>query len=449
MKKPKIIIAGIIITVFGIGAAYLTHVNKTIGKYSGLIYPEVMVEDENLGGKSLQEAEDIIKKKYGDAIVTKKISIAAPDRTYSIDYSKLNAKYNIEEVVQQAFNYGRNLGTFQKYNLIKKPAAKKFKLKFSYDTKYVDQVLKTMAKDINRDAVNATIKMVSPGNFQITSDKSGLKLDEGILKKEILSSINGSLSGNASISAKIDNVQAKVTSKALSSIKTKVSSFSTNYSTSSYERSCNIALATATINDTILMPGDSFSFNGVVGERTTAKGYKIAGVIIGNKVDSGIGGGICQVSSTLYNAVLRADLKVTERTHHTFPSSYVPMGMDATVDYGNLDFKFKNSLDYPIYIQAYTESKNIYFNIYSDPSLTDKTYKITNDVYATIPSKIQYIDDPTLTSGETQEIQPSHTGYKVKVYRDTYENGTAVKHEVISDDTYKAVDAQIKRGTKK
>lgn len=449
MKKPKFIIAGIILIIFGIGAAYFAHIKGTVNKYTELIYPEVMVEGENLGGKSLQEAKDIIKKKYGDVVVAKKINITTPNKTYSIDYSKLNAGYNIDEVVQKAFNYGKNLGIIAKYNLIKKPSGKKLNLKFSYDARYIDQVIKNMAKDINKDAVNASIKMTGSGNFEITSEKSGVKLDEKALKKEIVSKVDGNLNGNISIDARIDNVQAKITAKALSSIKTKVSSFSTNFSTSSYERSCNISLATAAINGKVLMPGDTFSFNDTVGERTTAKGYKIAGVIVGNKVDSGIGGGICQVSSTLYNAVIRADLKTVERTHHTFPSSYVPMGMDATVDYGKLDFKFKNDFEYPIYIQSYTQDKNIYFSIYSDTSLTKRTYQITNDVYATLPSKIQYIDDPTLPAGETQEVQPAHTGYKVKVYRDTYENGTVIKHEVISDDTYKAVDAQIKRGTKK
>ena len=206
-------------------------------------------------------------------------------------------------------------------------------------------------------------------------------------------------------------------------------------------------MATKSINGTVLMPGETFSFNGTVGERTVARGYQEAGVIVGNKVESGLGGGICQVSSTLYNACLKGNLKITERTHHTFPSAYVPKGQDATVDYGNIDFRFTNSYSYPLYIEGTTGGGYVSFSIYSDKSLAATTCTITNDVYETLQPTTQYIDDATLLAGKTVTETPAHTGYKVKVYKAVYTNGKKISQETITDDYYKVVNAVVKRGT--
>jgi vancomycin resistance protein YoaR len=166
-------------------------------------------------------------------------------------------------------------------------------------------------------------------------------------------------------------------------------------------------------------------------------------------VDSGLGGGICQVSTTLYNAILRANIKSVERVHHTLPSHYVPLGMDATVDYGNLDYKFKNTLEYPLYIEADTSGGQVTFNIYSNESLSSIVTEVHSEVYQTIQPGVKYVDDPTLSVGQTQQVQAPSTGYKVKVTKKTTQNGSVISEDVVADDYYKPVDAVIKRGTKK
>lgn len=183
--------------------------------------------------------------------------------------------------------------------------------------------------------------------------------------------------------------------------------------------------------------------------RTEKRGYQGAPVIIGNKIESGLGGGICQVSGTLYNAMLKANINATERVRHTFPSTYVPIGMDATIDYGNIDYKFKNTLTYPIYIEGITNGANVTFNIYSNSSLKNKTYNISSEIYETITPKEQYIDDANIPLGKTEIVQEAHTGYKVKVYKSTVEKDSVVKKELLYTDFYKPVDKIIKRGTKK
>jgi vancomycin resistance protein YoaR len=368
-----------------------------------------------------------------------------------LDYEKLNAKYNIDKVVNEAFSFNKDKNLLEKNKLIKNPTAKQFKLidSFTYDQKPVKELIAIMQKEINKEPVNASIAMASKGNFTITPDKKGAKLNTENLEKDILSKIGGELNGEVEVQAPVEDVQASVTGDKLSKINTLISTFNTDFSTSTAARATNITLATKSINGKLLMPGDVFSFNDVVGQRTASRGYQEAPVIIGNKVDSGLGGGICQVSTTLYNAAIRANLQTVERVHHTMPSHYIGLGMDATVDYGNIDYKFKNTLEFPVYIEAGIENRKIVFNVYSDKSLTIRTYDLVNEVYETIQPEVKYTNDPSMDEGVTEIVQPASIGYKVRVYKNTYENNKLIAHDLITNETYSKIDGIVKRGTRK
>lgn len=194
-------------------------------------------------------------------------------------------------------------------------------------------------------------------------------------------------------------------------LNTCISSFSTSLTVSTPERNNNIEICTKAINGKILMPGEAFSFNQVVGERTKEKGYMEAPAIIDNRIEPSVGGGICQATSTLYDAVLLAGIKNIERTHHSLPVSYVKPGLDATVEWGNIDFKFTNTLEYPISIEGYVQNKELYVNIYSNPNLSNKKYTIENVING--------------VNGATTEV-----------IRKTYENGVVTNIEHISSDEY-------------
>lgn len=452
MKKKPIIITLVSVAVITAGitvAVKAINISEAIKKYSDSIYPDVQVEELDLSGKSRKEAVELLQEKYGDVLIKKKITVQGINKTYTIDYGKLNAKYNIEEAVNDAMSYGKNLSTLDKYKLIKNPEPKQFTLKFSFDEKGIKDTIDTMKKDIDKAPVNASISMISSGKFNIVPDKTGLKLNTEKLEQDITGKINGEISGDMELQAPIEELKASVTSDTLSKINTKVSSFSTSFAGSSANRAANIVLATKSINGQLVMPGDSFSFNDVVGKRTAEKGYKEAPVIVGNKLDSGLGGGICQVSTTLYNAVIRSNINATERSHHTLPSHYIGLGMDATVDYGNIDYKFKNTLPVPIFIEGYAQGTNLIFNVYSDSSLTKRTYDLVSETYGTIQPEIKYVDDPNMFEGQTAIDQPSSIGYKVRVYKKIYENGNLVGQELVSNETYNKVDAVVRRGTKK
>ena len=452
-KKSKKNLA-IVLAVFAVlalsgGAAYTGYVYKTNESWDNFIYPQVKIMDVEVGGKTKEEAATLLKTRYGDVVVKKKIDIKYGDKTYSIDYAKLNARYNIDEVIDEVFNYGKDFSIFEKNNLIKTGIGKQYELHFEYDDKTVGEVIAAMEKDINKIPVEGSLEMVSRGKFKVTPDKKGYKLQSDKLKEDITNSINGDLSDNITINAPVEVLTAVKTAEKLSTVNSLISTYTTDYKTSAWGRSTNIELATSAINGRLLMPGDSFSFNETVGQRTKARGYQEAGVIIGNKIESGLGGGICQVSSTLYNAMLRANVGYTERTHHSLVLSYVGYGLDATVDWGNLDYKFTNTLEFPIYIEGYTENKLLNFNIYSSKTLTARTYDVVNQVYQTVDATTKTIEDPNMPEGKKEIVQKAQNGIKVKVYRHTYENGKLIKQDLISDDYYRPVQGVVKVGTKK
>jgi vancomycin resistance protein YoaR len=223
--------------------------------------------------------------------------------------------------------------------------------------------------------------------------------------------------------------------------------FSTN-TENTKARAINITKATGIINGTLIAPGQTFSFNGVVGPRSVELGYAIAHVYESGKVVNGVGGGICQVSSTLYNAVLYADLEVTDRRNHMFIVPYVPLGADATVDYGSQDFKFVNNTDYPIRVEGIVSADNkVKFSIVGtdpDPSISIEIRSVTLD---TIPFEVKYVDDPTLATGTQELKQEGMNGYVAEAFKEYYRDGEYIKEVSIGKSTYKKLDEIINVGT--
>jgi len=215
-----------------------------------------------------------------------------------------------------------------------------------------------------------------------------------------------------------------------------LATFSTNFSTKNTNRSTNIRLAVKKINGIVLMPGQSFSYNQTVGKRTTTAGFKVAAVYANGEVTEGVGGGICQVSSTLYNSVLLSNLEVTERHNHTFRPSYVPAGQDATVSWGGPDFQFKNNRSYPVRIVASVSGGTITVQIFGIKQEDDYTVKIKSSVVGSVPFKTTYKTDASLAPGQTKVLQKGSNGVKSVTYKILYKNGQEVSRKQISRDTY-------------
>ena len=216
-----------------------------------------------------------------------------------------------------------------------------------------------------------------------------------------------------------------------------LSQFSTSFKRSGYNRSNNIILSSAKLNGLVLMPGEEFSYNQAVGQRTRSAGFREAGAYSNGKVVQEVGGGICQVSSTLYNAVLYANLEIVERTNHYFNPGYVKAGLDATVSWGGPDFRFRNNRNYPIRIVTDTSGKKLKVYIYGLKTDDDCTVVLDPRYISSVPYKTTYQKDPSLATGETRVISSGSNGCKTATYKYVYDkNGTLISSECISRDTY-------------
>lgn len=230
-----------------------------------------------------------------------------------------------------------------------------------------------------------------------------------------------------------------------------LASFSTTFSTATENgrnRKYNMGLAVAKIEGLILLPGDEFSYNKVVGPRDVEHGYKEAHVYINGRVENGIGGGICQVSTTMYNAILKADLKVNERRSHSFTVGYVPLGQDATAYYGGTDFRFVNSTRWPIRLNASVSGNKISFKMTGTNETPDKSVIISSKTLSHTPHEIKYIDDPNLQYGKTKTKQEGSDGYVVETYKTVKMGGKVISQAKLHTSTYKPCTEEILVGKK-
>ena len=224
--------------------------------------------------------------------------------------------------------------------------------------------------------------------------------------------------------------------------------FTTHYNGGDTNRTTNLKLASNKINNTVIMPGETFSYNKVVGKRTVAAGYKEAATYAGGKVVDDIGGGICQITSTLYNAVIFANLDIVSRSNHQFVPSYVKAGRDATVVYGAIDFKFKNTRKYPIQIKSTVSGGVARVAIFGIKEETEYEIKIETKITGSIPMQTKYEDDATLEQGKEKVVQKGHNGTYSEAYKVMYLNGKVVSRTLLSKDKYNQMTTIIKRGTK-
>lgn len=222
--------------------------------------------------------------------------------------------------------------------------------------------------------------------------------------------------------------------------------YSTSFSSSSANRSSNIALATSSINGLILLPGEVFSFNNALGERTTERGYKTAGAYVAGETVDQVGGGICQVSSTLYNSVLLSNLEITERRCHQMTVSYVPMGRDATVNWGTTDFRFKNNTAYPVKIVGTINGKNVAISVVGTCTIDNMKVEIETNTVSVLEPEVETVEDPTQPVGYTSTKNGSK-GYVVDAVRVVYSNGVEVSRENLVRSRYNSKKTVVTVGT--
>jgi len=281
------------------------------------------------------------------------------------------------------------------------------------------------------------------GKVEIIPEEDGFVFDKERLYKELIANKDAQ-----SIKLNVKAVKALVTAKQLETqgVRELISSFTTKFDAGNIPRSSNIRLAAKFIDGALVPPGGNFSFNETVGERTESKGFREAGVYINGKVDTGIGGGICQVSTTLYNSVLLADLPVVERSNHSLTVPYVPLSRDAAVSWGSQDFKFSNNTEHYILIHCRTTNNTITFELYGTKG--NKTVELISTTLSKTRAPVQYINDETQPFGKEEVIDRGHDGFQSQLVKKVYVDGKPISSELVSKDKYIPAFKVIKRGTK-
>jgi vancomycin resistance protein YoaR len=223
-----------------------------------------------------------------------------------------------------------------------------------------------------------------------------------------------------------------------------ISEFSTT-TTKDNNRNTNIQLSAQAINGKTVLPGEIFSFNGATGERTAARGYREAPAISGGQSKDEVGGGVCQTSSTLFNAVARADLEIIERNPHAWPSHYIDKGLDATVNWPGLDFKFRNNTDQPIFIVAGYKNRKVTVKIYGMSLGAGVRIDLESELVRTIPQPegVNYVVNTALAPGESKKTVTGRTGYEVNTWKVWYQGNQETRREILFKTTYKAYQETV------
>lgn len=269
------------------------------------------------------------------------------------------------------------------------------------------------------------------GMVQTTPETSVMRLDAAALPEAVIAA----LEGDRTVNLPLKEGPKRVTDEALAEMTDLVAEYTTTFPASNRPRCANIRLASAKLNGVILMPGETLSFNGTVGQRTLSRGFQVAGVYKQGKHDVGVGGGICQVSTTLYNASLFANLKIRQRSNHSLPVAYVPLGRDATVDYGSLDLVIENNSKGPIGVVNTYQPGRLTFRVLGkkDPSLK---VKVVQEGESSWDRGEKVVVDRNLRPGTRRVIERGSRGHAIRTYRMVYRNGQLIERQPLGRSHY-------------
>ncbi|MBU5437851.1 VanW family protein [Tissierella sp. MSJ-40] len=434
MEKRKIIfLILILVTIFAgiLGSGF--YIYKNILNID-TIYGGVKIDDYDVSQKTKDEAIRYLKEKKEPAIDEKTMKLTYEDKIYNISLRQIGFSFYYEDAVDKAYNLGREGNVLNRLKDIRKIKNKgvTIPLESYYDKDKIENIVSNISQEINKESINAEFHF-NNGNIKITEEVIGRR----VVTEKLIKSINDNVYTLNDIEIPVDIVAPKVTKDVLGRINGIIGEFSTSFKGSSADRVANIKLSSEAISNKLLLPGEEASFNGLTGPREKQYGYKEANVIVGGELTPGVGGGVCQSSTTLYNALLLADVKIIQRHPHSIPASYVKFGQDAAVAYGYLDLKFRNDFDFPIYLYSKVVGDRVYMYVYGDRTAKDYTVKIEPEIVEIISSKVEEVVDKNLTPGTKELLQKGRTGYKVKTYKAIVKNGKVVKRELITSDYYK------------
>ena len=417
-----------------------------------VIYPGVFIDGIHVGDMTMAEAREAVSAVGADLPNAFSVTVAIGNKTWTVDPSNVPASRDLGNVLEKAYAIGRT-NTTAIHTTMQTPFRERtndavalrtdgvnLTTTASYDHEAVRRIVQEIAAYVTRAPINAEIQSFdyNTRTFTFTTSQPGVTIDQELLYDRLTTALDRWENG---LTVTVDPVvtEPSITTEFLAQNFTLISAYTTE-TTRDSNRNTNIDLACKAINGTALLPGETFSFNKATGQRTTEKGYKSAGAIAAGQSIEEVGGGICQVSSTLFNAVARADLEIVSRSPHAWPSTYVNIGEDATVNWPNLDFQFRNNTDSPIFVITYYKDRQMSAEIWGmslgKGVTVDLESVITQKIEA--PVDIKYVLNPELAYGESKTTVKARTGYVVETYQIWYRDGVETSRNLLHRSTYKA-----------
>lgn len=406
----------------------------------------------DLSGKTVAEARAAIEFYIEELAGTEIVLVVAGGREVTVTAGDLGVTWANTNLPEDAYQLGRKGNVIERYKILKdlEHDSYVYDIDLEFDVAIIDAVLAEKCVKYDQRAVNPRLQRGEDGQFEIVEGRSGYILDVEISIDEIYDYLTGSWDQKpCSIALEVVVEEPRGNAEDLVEVQDLLGTSTTSFRTSNSSRSANVENGCRLIDGTTLYPGEEFSTYETVSPFSEANGYYMAGSYLNGKVVDSIGGGICQVSTTLYNAVLKAELEVTERHNHSMIVTYVDPSADAAIaESAGKDFRFVNNLDFPIYIEGSIENKKITFNIYG---------KETRDAgrVVTYESEVLEVTNPTTDSIYADSSQPigyivtegAHTGYKARLWKIVTEDGAEVSRQQVNSSTYKMSPRSATVGT--
>ena len=422
------------------------YVNKTDAK---VIHDHIYIGETDVSGMNEEEAKQALLAKveeYGEAKATIKVGEESTEATLQELGLSMD---NVDKTVKQAISYGKQGSVWKRWNQIRKlkKENKVFDDDFALDTEKMSAVIAEKAQPLEVRAQNATIRHTGNG-FEITDEVEGTIIDTNTSIEKLTEYLNTEWDYKDLEFEVIQTVEEpEIRREDLESIQDELGSFYT--AAGSGTRVTNIARATELINGTVLMPGETYSVEQATVPYTEENGYVSGSAYENGQVVQNIGGGLCQVSTTLYNAVLYAELEIVTRSAHSMIVTYVEPSRDAAIAEGLKDLQFKNSYDTPILIEGYLDgSNNLWFHIYGKETRpSNRSVEYESETLEVIDYTTKYVADSGLTLGEMNSEGSKINGRVAKLWKVVYEDGKEVSRKVMNNSRYNASELKITVGT--
>ncbi|MGE4214900.1 MAG: VanW family protein [Anaerotignaceae bacterium] len=424
---------------------------KSIQKHLDVetIYDGITINGQPVGGLSIDSAISELQESLNKPILSNEILISHGEVQKTIKFAEIDAQYDVEDAAFTAYQIARNGDIENRYSVYQELEKNGMDINtnFVYDDAKLDKILEEINKDVTIEAQDSQLKREN-GNFAITDEVVGYTMNVAKTKADVVDLLEEAKGGKVNVTG--DVTEPKIKKEDNEKSTSLLGTFYTKYTGSeSLGRNINLRVGCEHITGTVVKPGDVFSMNETLGDQTYENGYRNAAVIVNGKLEDGLAGGVCQISTTLYNAVVKAELDVVERRNHSLAVAYVPLGQDAAIAGNYTDFKFKNSTDYPIYVEAYIANGKLVTNVYGyEEHDSGRTVELEHVYIGSIPKPAEKVtEDPNLPLGERVVTYTGKVGHKVSTYKKIYENGTLLSSEWFSDSTYKSTADEVSVGT--